>query len=297
MTFRRFLHNIIHNPRGLLLFLKWKCKVFFCEQLHKSKPNPDDCKLSDNVNLFYWKPSSGSENLGDYLSKVVVTHFMPEQTDSIPQKKVKTLLGIGSILGFRCQNAIVWGSGIMYEHTIFQDRLRYSHLDIRAVRGPKTRQQLLNIGKDCPEIYGDPAILMPLIFQPQNVTKKYPASVILHHTTRIPEFPYHLGCNPINVMTNDYETFITQILESSLVISSSLHGIILAEAYGVPAVLLSAPNQRLFKFEDWYHSTGRYDIVVANSIEEALSLKPMDLPNLQKLQHDILRAFPADLWQ
>lgn len=288
MKFFRNLHNMI-------VLAKWKCKVYFRERPKKALPSSYDYVLNDHINLFYWRLSSHSENLGDYLSKVVVSHFMPPHQNSAKNKV--TLYAIGSVLGFRCQDATVWGSGILYKHTITQDRLRYSTLDIRAVRGPKTRQLLLDVGKDCPEVYGDPAILMPLIFKPENIVKKHRVSVVLHYAHENCLIPANLNCNLISIVTDDYESFITNIMESELVISSSLHGIILAETYGVPAILLSANKQRLFKYEDWYHSTGRYDIVIANSIEEALTMQPMPLPNLQKMQENLLKAFPSDLWE
>ena len=280
----------------LLRMAKWRYKVFFLERPKKALANPTDLRLSDHVNLFYWKMSDCEENLGDYLSKVVVTHFMPQNTQPKDSTDTVTLFATGSILGFRCQNATVWGSGILYSHPITLDRLRFSKLDIRAVRGPETRKLLLKVGKDCPEVYGDPAILMPLIFEPENVVKKHKISIVLHYAHGDFLLPADLDCNMIDIVTDDYKSFITQIAESSLVISSSLHGIILAETYGVPAIFLAPKKPRMFKYEDWYHSTGRYDIAVAHSIEEALTMQPMPLPDLHQMQQKLLQAFPQDIW-
>ena len=40
-------------------------------------------------------------------------------------------------------------------------------------------------------------------------------------------------------------------------VSSSLHGIVIAEAYGVPAVLVASSTEPVFKYEDYYAGTGR----------------------------------------
>lgn len=294
---KRLLRKAYRYIRYFLSMAKWKCKVRFVERPKRANPDPSDHKLNDHINLFYWQMSEQEENLGDYLSKVVVTHFMPQKASPAAGKSIKTLFATGSILGFRCQDATIWGSGMLYHHSIYLDRLRFSKLDIRAVRGPETRKLLLGIGKDCPEVYGDPAILMPLIFKPENVIKKHKVSIVLHYDHGNYAIPDGFECNMIDIVTKDYKSFITQIMESELVISSSLHGIILAETYGVPAVFLAPKKLRLFKYEDWYHSTGRYDIVVAKSIAEALMVQPMPLPDLEKMQQKLLQAFPSDLWE
>ena len=57
--------------------------------------------------------------------------------------------------------------------------------DIRAVRGPLTREAILKEGGKCPEIYGDPAIIMPRLYTPK-IGAKHKAGLILHHTQETP---------------------------------------------------------------------------------------------------------------
>lgn len=242
----------------------------------------------EDVNLHYWKLNANQENLGDYLSKIVVDYFKP-------QKKYrggyKHLYAIGSILGFGCQKATVWGSGLLSPYRLYLKRLKLAELDIRSVRGPRTRNVLTELGIKCPQIYGDPAILMPYIYKPENLSKEYEISLITHFSDDSSYDDY----NRINMLTTNYQFVIDEIIKSKLVISSSLHGIILAETYGIPAILLN--NGDLFKYMDWYESTGRSDIKVAANIEKALNMEPMRLPKLEEMQEKVLNAFPKDLWE
>ncbi len=74
---------------------------------------------------------------------------------------------------------------------------------------------------------------------------------------------------------------------------------IIAEAYGIPAILLceDLDNEDLFKYYDYYFSTNRYNVKVARTIEEAVTMEPMELPNnLEKLKEGLIDSFPYDLW-
>ena len=82
-------------------------------------------------------------------------------------------------------------------------------------------------------------------------------------------------------------------------ISSALHGIILAECYGIPAVFLRQGVEREeMKYLDWYRSTGRETFSIADSLEEALRIPPSPMPDEEKLEEmrkNLFQAFP-DLW-
>ena len=129
------------------------------------------------IPLFYWSSvkfeNKPKENYGDLLSKYIVEKISAEKVKWVHPKKQpwyrfdKTnYLGIGSILAHASKNSIVWGSGIIDQNHPVEKA------DFRAVRGPKTRERLLALGYKCPEIYGDPALLLPKYFNPK-VEKKY----------------------------------------------------------------------------------------------------------------------------
>ena len=80
-----------------------------------------------------------------------------------------------------------------------------------------------------------------------------------------------------------------------VVISSSLHGIILAEAYGVPAILLK-PQVDIVKYYDYYYSTGRINFPMADSIEQAMLIVPVELPKLDTIKEKLKLSFPYDIY-
>lgn len=101
-------------------------------------------------------------------------------------------------------------------------------------------------------------------------------------------------------MTNDWQETVDEIYNSKLVISSSLHGIILAEAYGIPAMLLKSKNINvgLFKFKDYYFSTGRQEFPMLDNVRDSTNFSPIlpDRQIIEKIRIDLLKSFPYDLW-
>ena len=166
-------------------------------------------------------------------------------------------LGIGSLLTlFSIDNAIVWGSGVMSK----EKKIIGTPLEVRAVRGPLSRQRLLDAGIDCPEIYGDPALLLPLYYTPK-VEKKYKLGVVPHYTDMKSELLEIIkkwdGIHIIKV--RGYESWldvIDQINECELIASSSLHGLIVSEAYGIPNVWVKFSDHTSddIKFHDFFLS-------------------------------------------
>ena len=96
--------------------------------------------------------------------------------------------------------------------------------------------------------------------------------------------------------TCNWRRFISRILTADLVISSSLHGIIVAEAFGIPSRLLRLTSaEPMLKYQDYYSGTGRNKFSYAHSIEDAQRMGGEELPQFDA--DGLLRAFPIDLWR
>jgi hypothetical protein len=109
-------------------------------------------------------------------------------------------------------------------------------------------------------IHGDPSILLAKFFK-MDIQKKYKLGIISHYVDyeevelmNLPE-----GSKLIRVFDYPLEV-IKQICECEKIISSSLHGIIVAEAYGVPAIwgeFSDGVYGKGFKFRDYFAGTNR----------------------------------------
>lgn len=278
---------------------------------------PDIKAKKNRVNQFEYHPDQSKStynssfynkigvNLGDSLSFVVVDWMLAKRglTSSQEVKKKYFLNTIGSNALSSYQDAVIWGSGCLTSkrNLFFANRILHRHpfqrLDVRAVRGPNTRETLIRFGHKCPEVYGDPAILMPLIYTPTPVLPTKDVLVIpqfVAETNLRAQYP-DIWMESMN--TDNYKQVIDAIVSAKKVVTSSLHGIILAESYGVPVVFFrSLKESRDFKYLDYYYSTGRYNIKIATSVEEAMAQDPLPLPDLSELQNGLMDTFPYDLW-
>jgi pyruvyltransferase len=247
--------------------------------------------------VYYWRGYSFI-NFGDYLSIKLVERIVEEPIERYNKKNHYTqqkLLAIGSIISMAEEGDIIWGSGVSGK-VLNLDSYHFKNLDVRAVRGPLTRKFLMdNFNIDCPAVYGDPALLIPYFFPEfkKSERPKYDYIIIPHYSEEFlfPKEKYPNAVYP----TEPWDEVINKILDSKFVISSSLHGIVVAEAFGIPARLLKITfNERLFKYCDYYFGTNRPDFKYATSVQEALQMggeKPFQC-DLKKLYH----AFPFDFW-
>lgn len=171
------------------------------------------------------------------------------------------IAGIGSILTlFNMDNSIVWGSGILSSSDIVVGKPKR----VLAVRGPLTRKRLMEQGIDCPDVYGDPALLLPRYYLPK-VQKKFKLGVIPHYSDFsnpvLDSLRFDKDVIFIDIAHyNHWLEFIDQVCSCEAIASTSLHGLIISEAYGIPNVWIKVKGSELkddFKFHDFFLSLGR----------------------------------------
>ncbi|MFI5299283.1 MAG: polysaccharide pyruvyl transferase family protein [Polyangiales bacterium] len=195
-------------------------------------------------------------NFGDQLSPFVVSLLSGARP--VRQGGCEKLLAIGSIFFALKDRDTVWGSGLLDEgHVRFARRTR--DVIYRAVRGPRTREALIRNDLDCPAVYGDPALLLPQLVT-NDVAKKYRVGVCPHFSRRA-AFQSVVTESQFKLLNAEapFAEAVTELLQCEVVLASSLHGVIVAEAYGIPAlwVQTGVRGPERFKFDDYFASTDR----------------------------------------
>ncbi len=267
--------------------------------------------LGSKISLFYWvskKHGDNKQNYGDLLSKFIVEQISGRKVKWVnPQKKSffgrnkRNYLAIGSIINHANESSVVWGSGIID----FEQKV--AEADFRAVRGPQTRKFLIEKGYKCPEVYGDPGLLLPKFFSPK-VEKKYKLGIIPHFVDLPLVEKMFKGSEDIaiiNLITDNIELTTIEILECENIISSSLHGIIVSHSYHIPAVWVKFSNNLFgnnIKYKDYFESVALEPYegeMIEGKVEKQellnyLKSKP-NLPNpivLSKIQNGLVTSCP-----
>jgi len=254
-------------------------------------------RADERVGLYYWSPNDhrGDENFGDYMSKIIVQNVVEENYEEL-NSAIKysvdgvedRLLAIGSILHHANDHDVIWGSGV--NGKALGQKLSAVALDVRMVRGPLSREVLLHHDISCPQSYGEPGLLVSEFYGGADVDeKRYPFSLVLNlnDTLLYEDEDYIIYPNW------SLDRVIERIRASELVVSTSLHGLVIAEAFGIPARHLLSFAEPTFKYIDYYRGTGRSDVQFAHSLSEALDLGGVALP-----QYDpqaMIDHFPSDV--
>lgn len=245
----------------------------------------------------WWAKKPYPGNWGDVLNPYLI-----EKMTGVPPRFVKRgegLLAIGSVIKYATGKSDVWGSGSSRNPEKVSPNARY-----HAVRGPITRKIVMSNGGFCPPVYGDPALLLPIFFNPK-VRKKYKLGYIPHYQHKDIDIPCDAKkISVLRVSDADIEEFIKEILECEYIISTSLHGIIAANAYGIPArwATFSKSEKMIhgddMKFQDYFLSVRMpvqkpLDLSEIGRIDSSYIIKHMD--HTVELKFDakaLIEAFP-----
>ena len=269
--------------------------------------------------LTYWW--NKGDNFGDVMNRElleVLTGYSIEWSDD---KDVPVFSAAGSIIDtFHTKPGwTIWGAGVISKNAGIPQ-----NLDIRAVRGPKTRNHLLNNGyENIPEIYGDPGLLLPICFPQNNAQAEYDIGIIPHYAFRLHP-AIHLykfqrefrrtfrigGMNRVQFISPKLPVhlFLNKLTNCKAILANSLHGLIVAMAYGIPCVWIHFANDPFegrvtspfegdtFKYLDFLQSVGSSctnPVLIRNTSDWKTAIdKLKDYEPVQFDPKPLLDAFP-----
>lgn len=256
-----------------IIYLFKRNKIFISGYIQRNYGKIEHNNWGDDINIFFLKDILNCNPLPKDAS--ILYKLLP----------VKNYLCIGSVLGWYDNKYMeVWGSGLISPNEKVYKKIRCIH----SVRGPLTREVLLSQNIDCPERYGDPALLISKFYKP-NTNKRYKLGIIPHFadydSNCFKKFKHDPDILFIKMKGyKDWHDIPNQICSCERIISSSLHGLIIADSYNIPNLWVKFSNNirgNNFKYHDYYCSVGRYD-------EKPISINTQD---------DIIRVLDSNTFK
>lgn len=198
-------------------------------------------------------------NVGDVIPPHILSHFRPDLVlKKTNARACGKLLLVGSVMGAVMPADTVLGAGVLRE----TDTLRFAPwCKFLSVRGALSRERVIACGGTCPRVYGDPALLLPLMYTP-TVPVTHEVGIVPHFVDKhlVHEGLAKGGSWKLVDVFLPWQEFVRELLSCERIVSSSLHGLVIAEAYGLPvewAVLSDKVIGNGFKFRDYLTGTGR----------------------------------------
>jgi pyruvyltransferase len=225
---------------------------------------------------FWWE----NKNFGDIIAPIILEHFSGEKVERSIDKEENRFLVIGSLVASAMSKGdTVWGIGLIEDK-----RVDGTGVEILSLRGPMTEERVENNTTD---IFGDTGLLISEIYNPE-VEVKHKLGVIPHFIEK--ENYENCGEFLINIK-DDWKKVIEDIKSCEMIASSTLHGIVTAETYGIPTVWLR-PGKGIkggeFKFQDYFLGTDRKE-------QKTSTLQDMNvldkIENLEDIKTRIKKAF------
>lgn len=226
------------------------------------------------------------DNFGDKLTPYLITKISGEDVESVNyNSKPSPFMVTGSLLNYNIHRAVVWGSGCAFEYDLDPNRLAGPswEFSIIATRGLLSKQLVEKSGHK-PIAFGDPGILLPHFYQP-DVSKRYNIGIMCSWV----DYDYVSSIftderiSVINTMNESIEDVIDKMSECETILSSSLHGLVAAVAYGIPTAWVRFSDKMIgdgFKYHDFSSCLDvPFDIInlegTSFNVEELVSFSSM----------------------
>ncbi|WP_339748330.1 polysaccharide pyruvyl transferase family protein [uncultured Rubinisphaera sp.] len=265
------------------------------------------------IRLHWWRTNEKQNNFGDELSRFICEQLSKQWTEWAPLEDSQ-LVSIGSLLASHLNpdfcwekyTGSIWGTGFM----IAGEQIDLSQVKVFALRGRYSLNQA-QINQRENIALGDPGLLSHLLVR-RKISQRYPLGIMPHWSDSF--HPYFRGITEkhpeICLMSpmEPVDTIIEKICSCENILSSSLHGLIVADAFGIPNRWLrlntgqeDVNGATLFKFRDYYSLFG-LEKMTPVAINDCLSRNEIlnhmhgyHRPGLEQIQQSLIQSFPQSL--
>ena len=276
--------------------------------------------MDKTIKLYYARLA----NMGDLLNELVVSKVFDVQVERRSFLDGE-LSAIGSHLGmytyhggplmraqqlingFRFPKVYIWGTGFI-KYGEEKGHFFKRDMDFLAVRGELTRQRVEEMtGKSLDIPTADAGILAPMLME-KMPEKRYELGIIPHlcdlNDPQVQELlESYEGSVMINVKDEPLAV-LDQIAQCKRILSSSLHGLIVADSLAVPNRHLVFGDRLKgdgYKFDDYYSAYGLKDPLIdlrerkAPSLWEIEDGWAVDPKQVEQKQQQLIDCFPREL--
>lgn len=235
--------------------------------------------MEKQILVYQWMRPNAGKNFGDLLSKTIMEGVLGKSI-VVSNAADAEILAIGSVLDSMLTNGypnvkVIWGSGFIRDG----QKIDVSEeIDVLAVRGELTAKRLGFKGT-----LGDPGILASRYFNPSKIVK-HKIGVVTHFLDTDNEIFDAWKENEkfvfIDVQRNP-EKVIEDITGVEVIVSTSLHGLIIAESFGIPNYLISLSELvGTYKFLDYCSGISKsYDELIVPDIFNKTAAEIFEMSN------------------
>lgn len=223
---------------------------------------------------FYWYKQN--YNFGDILNVLLFRDVFGVKFKWAKTKKADCI-AIGSILDMLVGKKMtpgkwlykkvrgpikIWGSGFITPWRPSKNVL-LRDVEIYALRGKTSLKRMQEYtGKKLEHVVlGDPGLLASRLLDIKNIEKKYELGIIPHFTEK--GTPLITNIDVKNSIVIDIqqpvEITLMQIAQCKNILSSAMHGLIVADAFGIPNARIELSDKMIggdYKFIDYYSAFG-----------------------------------------
>lgn len=202
------------------------------------------------VTAYWWATRS---NFGDQLTEVLLPHFGVSPVYA--RAEDAELVAVGSIIEHIPDQfpGYIWGSGFINP----QSPADFPDATILALRGESTLRKFRQAGREVEVPLGDPGLLASRICSRRRSHGKIGLIPHFSHQNRpaVHALRDALGEEAVWIdVTRPVRQVIREISACTHVVSTSLHGIVVADSFGIPglwALVEPLPRSRDFKWRDY----------------------------------------------